>query len=311
MRTLFIILLIIFFFIISFVMIQTQKSNHFQVTAPSTTTLPIEENSSSAHLIFKATFDDGTSLFPPDRKGTKIWWQDIKGTQSVSSRWPKERGEASFQMIVNRDNINDYIENRIEETIGINNKKTKALHQIVKKKEHPWSQVPYRVYTNDIEENQLYIRYALKLPKNLSKLLGKEGWVALSEFKTVSDYRVALYIYKNKYKDLYWFAHGDNTVLENASYKEYWNRDNKKIPVRTGEWMDIEIFWKRAKDNNGQVWLAVDGKTVINYHGSTKINDPIRIIMLFTNYASVPLDQWIDNIEVWDNFPCEKEKSCH
>jgi len=313
MRTIFIILLLLFLFIIGFVFMKTQKSDAIIINNPAIDIPTPETNQSlyTANLIFKTSFDDGTSLLAPDRKGSQIWWQDIKNSKNNKSKWPKEKGEASFQMIVNKNNINDYIENKIETTIGIDNKKTKALHQIIKKKEHPWSQDPYRIYTNNKEQNQLYIRYSLKLPKNLSEILGKDGWLVLSEYKTISDYRVALYIYADKHKNLYWYAHGDNVVLDDIPYKQYWYRENKKVPIPVGKWMDVEIFWKRSKNNDGRVWLTIDGQTILNYQGSTKLVDPIQIIMLFTNYASSPLDQWIDNIEVWDDFPCKKGKSCH
>ena len=263
----------------------------------------IKKNQNLANLIFKSSFKNkSTSLLEPDRKGSEIWWQDIKSPENF---------KGTFQMIVKKNNINDYIENKIETTIGINNKETKALHQIIKKKEFGWTQDPFVVETDDKEQEQLYIRYSLKLPKNLSKILKKEGWLVLSEYKTISDYRLALYIYRDQNEKLYWYAHGDNVVLDNIPYKEYWYRKNKEVSVPVGKWMDVEIFWKRSTKDKGRVWLTVDGKTVIDYHGSTKLVDPIREIMLFTNYSSVPLDQWIDNIEIWDNFPCGKGKSCH
>jgi len=301
MRTIFIILLLISLLFIGLIFIKTLKSNN----------TIYNKNQNSANLIFKSSFENGTSLLAPDRKGSEIWWQDIKSSKNSNSKWPIQKGKGSFQMIVNKNNINDYIENRIETTIGINNKETNALHQIIKKKEHEWTQVPYIIETNDKEQEQLYIRYSLKLPKNLSEILGKDGWLVLSEYKTISDYRLALYIYTDENKKLYWYAHGDNVVLDDIPYKEYWYRENKKVPVPEGKWMDVEIFWKRSTENDGRVWLTINGKTIINYQGSTKLVDPIRIIMLFTNYASMPLDQWIDNVEVWDDFPCGTGKSCH
>jgi hypothetical protein len=317
MRTIFTILLLIFLSIIVFVIIQTLKSDNSNISSSEINISSVESSSStgqtkySANLIFKSSFDNDTSLLPPERKGSEIWWQDIKGSKNNQSTWPKEKGKGSFQMIINKNNINDYIENKIETTIGINNTKTKALHQIVKKKEHPWSQVPYRIDTNDKDQDRLYIRYSLKLPENLSEVLGKDGWLVLSEYKTVSDYRLAIYIYADKKKNLYWYAHGDNVVLDDIPYKEYWYRENKSLPVPEGKWIDVEIFWKRSTKSDGRVWLTIDGETVIDYNGSTKLVDPIRIIMLFTNYASVPLDQWIDNVEVWDDFPYGTGISCH
>jgi hypothetical protein len=267
----------------------------------------------SAKLIFKSSFEDSSYLLDPDRKNSKIWWQNINNDKNSNFNWPiKLKGEeGSFQIVINDDNINEYIENKIEITRGIDNKKTKALHQIVKKKEHGWTQVPYIINTKDKEQRKLYIRYSLKLPKNLSEHLGANSWLVLSEYKTISDYRLALYIYTDKNKKLYWYAHGDNIVLDDVPYEEYWYREDKEFPVPEGEWMDVEIFWKRSTKNDGRVWMTINGHTVIDYKGSTKINDPIRVIMLFTNYANKPMDQWIDNIEIWNNYPCGIRKSCH
>ena len=263
-----------------------------------------EKSSSNANLIYQSDFEKGI-LLAPQRNDSPIWWQKIKREDNRT----KEIG--SFQIIVNSKKLNHYVENKIEDTIDINHKKTKALHQIIKKKEHEWTQVPYLIETNDKEVKQLYIRYSLKYPKNLSKLIGKEGWVVFSEFKTVSDYRLALYVYKDKHDNLYWYAHGDNVVLDDVPYIEYWERENREIAVPVGEWIDVEIFWKRSKGKDGRVWLSINGKTAIDYHGKTKLKDPIRIIMPYTNYSSRPIDQWIDNVEIWDNFPCGKGKSCH
>ena len=266
----------------------------------------------SNNLIFKSSFDE-SYLLDPDRKDSPIWWQNITNDKGNDFNWPItiKGEEGSFQMIVNDDDINEYIENKIEITRGIDNKKTKALHQIVKKKEYRWTQVPYIIYTGDKEQKRLYIRYSLKLPENLSELLGKEGWLVLSEYKTIGDYRLALYIYTDKNKKLYWYAHGDNIVSDEVPYKEYWFKENREVPVLAGEWMDIEIFWKRSSKNDGRVSLTVNGENVIDYKGSTKLKDPIRVIMLFTNYANKPIDQWIDNIEIWNHYPCGIRKSCH
>ncbi len=263
-----------------------------------------EKSSTNSNLIYQSNFEKSI-LLTPQRNDSPIWWQRIKREDNTT----KEIG--CFQIIINSKKLNHYVENRIEETIGIDNKKSKALHQIIKKKEHEWTQVPYLIETNDKEVKQLYIRYSIKYPKNLSKLIGKEGWVVLSEFKTVSDYRLAIYIYKDKNGKLYWYAHGDNVVLDDVPYVEYWERENRDVPVPVGEWIDVEIFWKRGKGKDGRVWLCINGKTAIDYHGKTKIKDPIRIIMPYTNYSSRAIDQWIDNVEIWDNFPCGESKSCH
>ncbi len=262
-------------------------------------------------IIYKSSFDE-SKLLPPKRNDSEIWWQKIENKRKKRKKNSKTKKEiGSFQIIVNNKRFYNYVSNKIEKTKGIDNIETKALHQVIKKKEHEWTQDPYLIETNDHEVKQLYISYSLKYPKNLSQLIGKDGWVVLSEYKTVSDYRLALYVYRDKSKKLYWYAHGDNVVVDDVPYIEYWERENRDIPVPVGEWMDVEIFWKRSHGHDGRVWLSINGRTVIDYHGKTKIKDPIRIIMLYTNYASRPIDQWIDNVEVWNGFPCGEGKSCH
>jgi hypothetical protein len=263
-----------------------------------------------AKLLFKSSFEEGTFLLAPNRKDSVIWWQDIK---CAKGSWPirLQGEEGSFQMIVKSDNIDDYIENRIERVIGRDGKETNALHQIIKKKEFDWTQNPYRIDTNNKEQKKLYFRYSLKYPHNLSTLLGEDGWLTFCEFKTTSDYRLAYYIYRDKSSKLYWYAHGDNVVMKNTSYKEYWSKENRTVAVPVGEWFDVEIFWNRSSKDDGRFWLAIDGEIVIDYRGVSKLKDPIQVIMLFTNYASVPLEQWVDNIEVWSDFPCGRGKSCY
>jgi len=266
-----------------------------------------------AELIFKSAFEDGVNLLSPDRKGSaNCWWQELEGSDSSGFSWPIElQGEeGQFQMIVDSDDINRYVKNEIIETNGIDNKKTRVLHQTVKEKEHTWTQDPYVVHI-DKEQKKLYLRYSLKFPKNLKSKLGKDGWLTFFEFKTKSDYRVAIYVYEGKDKKLYWYAHGDNVVLDDRPYKEFWSKENKDIEVPTDKWFDVEIFWNRSKGDNGRVWMAIDGEEVIDYQGSTKLDDAMHQIMLFTNYSNAPIEQWVDNVEVWSDYPCGEGKSCH
>ena len=72
----------------------------------------------------------------------------------------------------------------------------------------------------------------------------------------------------------------------------------------------MEIFWDRSQKNDGRVWLSIDGDVIFNYRGKTKLKESINEIMLFTNYSNAPLEQWIDNVELWDDFPCQEGKPC-
>jgi hypothetical protein len=274
------------------------------------------EDTSSAELLFKSSFEDGVYLNRVQRRNSSVWWQDLKGYDNSNFSWPiklKDK-KGTIQMIVDsHKDVNSYIINKIERIIGIDGNLTKALHQIVKKKDSEVTQTPYVLYTNDQEYKRIYIRYSLKFPKNLLDLLGHNGWLIFCEYKTKNDNRLAFYIYSDADKRLSWHLHSDNIAGEKApkSRKEYWFKDNKKIAVPQGEWFDIELFWYRSLNDDGRVWWAVNGQVINDYHGRVKIKEPIHEIMLFTNYSNSPIHQWIDNIEIWDNFPCGKGMSCH
>ncbi|RLD30493.1 MAG: hypothetical protein DRI73_10265, partial [Bacteroidetes bacterium] len=260
----------------------------------------------SAELLFKSGFENGVILNEPVADDGGIWWQQIEGSDIGKFPWPMDilgfKGE--LQLIVDSsENIDRYIVNRIETVDGADGTPTKALHQIIKKKQYEYTQTPYIIYTDGNEIEDLYIKFSLKFPENISELLGEDGWVVISEFKTTGDYRLALYVYQDKSNDLYWYVHGDNVVVDDAPYKEFWYRENRSIPVPVGEWFDMEIYWHRSSQDNGRVWWGIDSETIADYSGQTKLVDPINAVMVFTNYASGPFHQWIDNIEIWSSLP--------
>ena len=265
----------------------------------------------ASELLFKSSFEKGVYLSSVDRKDSSIWWQGLKGSDTKGFSWPINLGGKNglFQIITNSKNISKYIKNSIVNIQGKDGKFTRALHQEIKQKENSWSQDPYVVYTNDNEQKKLYLRYSLKFPSNLAEKLGKDGWLTFCEYKTASDYRLAFYIYCDKNKNLYWYVHEDNVVLDDRPYKEFWFQKNF-TPIKAGEWMDIEIYWRRSQKDDGHVWMAVDGKVIFNYKGKSKLKEPIHMMILFTNYANVPIEQWVDNIEIWNDFPCGESKSC-
>jgi len=271
-----------------------------------------EKETRNKNIIFKSGFEKSVLLEQslPDDGG--IWWQEIKGSDEMGYQWPIYiEGEGSLQLIVdfNKD-ITQYITNVIERVRDKNGDWTHALHQIISRKQREDTQDPYIVYTEGNEVKDLYIKYAMKLPKNTKELLGKDGWMAITEFKTTSDYRLAFYIYEDKSGTLYWYVHGDNVVIDGVPYNEFWYRENYDVSVPLGVWFDIELFWHRSTKNNGRVWWAINGETIVDYHGQTKVHDPINAIMVFTNYASGPMHQWIDDIVVAHTFPCGEGKSC-
>ena len=276
--------------------------------------LMVNKIEASSTLLFKSSFGEGVYLEKPNREKSEVWWQTIKGSDNNQFSWPinLNGNTGKFQMIFNDDNISHYAKNSLIKTIDNKGNSIHAVHQKIKHKEHGWSQDPYVIYTKDKEVKELYIRYSLKFPKNLADLLGGDGWLAFCEYKTKSDNRLAFYIYCDKRdKHLYWYVHGDNVVKDDRPYEEYWFRENNKVKVPVGEWMDVELYWYRSSTDDGRVWWSVNGKLIVDYHGPTKIKESIHEIMLFTNYANKPIEQWVTNIEVWDGFPYKKGQSLY
>ncbi len=266
----------------------------------------VQQIRNNAKLLFASGFESGVSLLPPKPDEEGVWWQDIVGGDTDAFFWPARLHgyPGQLQLLVDFDrDISKYIQNTIVTMDDAHGLKTKALHQNIIRKQYEHTQDPFIIYTENTEVEDLYIKYSLRYPENLSKLLEDDGWVVLTEFKTTDDYRLALYVYKENGK-LYWYMHGDNVAGDtDAPYEEYWFEENRAIPVPVGKWFDVEIAWHRSIDDSGWVDWKVDGQTISHYKGPTKLKDPINAVMVFTNYASGPLEQWIDNIEIWDKIP--------
>ncbi len=250
-------------------------------------------NNSWEKLLLELDFEN-TILNKPVSDKWWIWEQDFSKQKTVLNN------KVYLEMIVDYDkNISDYAVNKIISTKDINWEKTQALHQIIKKKQQWDTQVPLTFYTENKELENLHISYSLKYPKNLANILWKDGWAVLTEFKTTDDYRLALYVYSDKNKKLYWYMHWDNVVGDPEVYDEYWFRENKDVAVPVWEWFDVDIVWKRSTKKDWKVVWKINNQVVWEYSWITKLKDPINQVMLITNYASSPLEQWVDNLKVF------------
>jgi len=277
--------------------------------------LSIATNLNTQNLLFKSSFEEGISLDPPfyDSPDSGTWWQNLKGADASGYSWPINLwgGKGTFQVLVNAKlpSIN-YIENTLEMINDRNGTPTRAVHLNIKKKAEGWTQDPYIIET-DSEGGDLYLRYNLKFESNLETLLANDGWLTFFEWKTSGDYRIAAYVYNDQVNGLHWYVHGDSEANGGLPYDEYWFKENLEIDVPQGKWFTVEIFWHRSTGDDGRFWWAIDGEIVADYKGSTKILKPINRIMLFTAYTSSnTLHQWVDDIEIWDSFPCGNGKPC-
>jgi hypothetical protein len=202
----------------------------------------------------------------------------------------------------------EYIQNEIITMEGHNGNQTKVMHSKILKYDEEWTQDPY-IIEDAVEDGDLYVKYWLKFPDNLRDKLGDgtndDGWCTFFEWKTSGDYRIAAYVYIEEDGKPYWYLHGDNVAKDNYKpYKEFWYEKNRKIPVPEDEWFLVEFFWHRSTEDDGRFWCSINKKVIADHYGPNKLKKPINRIMLFTVYAGkYPFQQWVDDIEIRDNFP--------
>jgi len=274
----------------------------------------------SPTLLFKSGFEKGVYLGKPYHDGGGTWFQDIKGSDHPEFSWPIQLWEsnATFQVLVDSSlNPSNYISNEIISTAGHNDTLSRVMRSTIHKAAEGWTQDPY-ILMDAKEKGDLYIKYWLRMPENLPQVLGDgsndDGWCTFFEWKTATDYRIAAYIYVDDQNKPYWYVHGDNVAsdADDFVYNEFWYRENHAYPVPENKWFMVEFFWHRSTGDDGRFWWAVDGNIITDYHGSNKIKDPIDRIMFFTVYSGkYPLSQEVDDIEIWDGFPCGEGKSCY
>ncbi len=278
------------------------------------------KTSSSATLLFRSGFEEGVYLDSPYNDGGGTWFQDIKGSDNSDFSWPLQLWDtnATFQVLVDSSlDPNQYITNEIISTVGHDGNSTNVMRSSIYKAAEDWTQDPY-ILMNAKEQGDLYIKYWIKMPENLPEVLGdgsdEDGWCTFFEWKSAGDYRIAAYIYIDRENKPYWYVHGDNVANnpDEPPYQEYWYEENHSYPVPENKWFMVEFFWHRSIGDDGRFWWAVDGHIIADHHGSNKIEAPIDRIMLFTVYSGkYPLSQEIDDIEIWDGFPCGEGESCY
>ncbi len=271
--------------------------------------------STAQNLIFKSSFEEDVTMGVPysDDPESGTWWQDLQGSDNGEFTWPITFWQSigKFQVLVNASlPSEEYIQNTLVEVDDPNGDPTIALHQLIIDKDEGWTQDPY-LMEGAVEDGDLYVKYLIKFEEDLLTRLGSDGWLTFFEWKTSGDYRIAAYVYEDLVDNIYWYVHGDNVANQEDPYLEYWYEENHDIAVPTGEWLSVEFFWHRSTGDDGRFWWAINGNVVADHFGPNKIAEPIDRIMLFTNYSSADsIGQWIDDIEIWDGFPCGEGIPC-
>ena len=268
---------------------------------------------------------------PYDRAAS---YQDLTGSDVSGHSWPmqiKNSTQASLHHIISAGSkppppvpdLNEYFDTHIETVIGHDGLTTRALYQSLTQKAARTTQSWYELYYSSpsaASDGDVYIKYWMKFPDDLKESMGPNKWRSVFFWKTSNnDYRVEAYVYTTTSIHAdgapFWYIHGDRFTTIEGGYKEDWAALKKDIEVPTGKWFMVEFFWHRSSGSDGRVFWAVNGEVITDRHGPNygDYNNHINRISPFGLYGTptvYPARQWIDDVEVWDGFPCGEGVSC-
>lgn len=296
---------------------------------------------SEATLLFSSGFDQARILAPRQCWGTGCW-QDIEGRDAATRfSWPPRLmgGGGRFLLltdpaVITPQSIGSYMTNRIETVTGHTGAPTRALYQEITRNHNGTAPMGTSPAQNEFqflprnEVRELYVSYWLKLQPDLVQRMNglppgpgvRDGgtWRGIFAFKTGGrradgepadngDYRVEVYVFTYGDGTPYWGVIGDNNAGGDAPRRNEWHVENRTVPVPVGKWFRFEIFWRRSGGADGLVWVAIDGRTIANRRGANMggWNMPVNRIIAPLLYAggSMPIYQWVDDVEVWSGMP--------
>jgi hypothetical protein len=272
-------------------------------------------------LLFRSGFEGSTALSAPsDCYGTGCWQNIVGMDTSTGFAWPPNvwgGGRTRFQLLadarVDAATIDHYMINKIPTVTGHDGKPTRALYSEIKKSgccgTHPQggrpTQNPFLLQPVG-ETSDLYIRYWLKFQPDLAQKMTDPNWRSVFEWKTAGDYRVIAQVVTWGGPALSWQIVGDNEANGGLPYQRFWEvYSPAAVPI--DEWLKFEVFWHRSRGRDGRVWMAVNGRVIVDRYGPNMgiNNAPINRIMVSLLYSSssYPIYQWVDDVQIWDGFP--------
>ena len=147
----------------------------------------------------------------------------------------------------------------------------------------------------------------------LIKMLGGFFWNGKNQKQdnkgSTNNYRFNLSTRADRKQKVHWAA---KTQQTQPNINTEWEAENNEIPVPIDEWFDIEVFWRQGDEENGRLWLAVNGEEVFDFQGRTEHADRPQdlkfwsIFKLYTGLNSLengPVYQWIDDVEIRSDAP--------
>jgi len=275
--------------------------------------LPADEK---GRLLFRSGFESDVTVASPFAHNGH-WWQELVGRDKRSGyAWPANVPAAArvwfYYSVLKNKTLDDFVESRIKQVPGPQGVSTHALYMMAKRDDPDTSSntrnsLELRMGQNN-ELEEAFCRYWIKLQPNLKDSLHNEPssprWRMLMEwFESGSDYRVGLYIHQPRDGGrLYWQLQGQQ---RNPEAITEWQEVNKDVPVPTGEWFLLEVYFNRSSGSDGRYRVSVNRKLILDHRGKNMKDSSLGTWCLFKAYTPKaafdrgPVFQWIDDVEIW------------
>ncbi len=277
----------------------------------------ITDTTEYGSLVFKSGFEGSSRVSPHPTSIKRQIMTGVDGNynwQNLSNQVEK----AEFFYLTGKNKAHkEFAEAKISNGIGYKNSKGIVLET---KKDDPsdnqQTRVEFWMYpdyqNNGVFSTQGFIRYKMKLDKNLNNATWPSHWINFFEVKQGTypnrNYRFYLTLEKkaSDAKPMWVFTR------HNVQSDKLFILKNEKIPVPIDKWMDVEIFWKKH-DSKGRLFLKINGKVIFDFVGQTQHPTNPQHTDFFSplkNYRSREWHNgartskiWYDDIELWSGFP--------
>ncbi|MGQ0802378.1 MAG: hypothetical protein ACT4PI_00720 [Actinomycetota bacterium] len=263
-------------------------------------------------MLFASRFEDGVVVEPPEVvNGT--WRFPITGCDAGfcwEDDLPGSRTAAFFPLLPGSHPIDGVVETRIDTVTGPAGADTRAAYQEVTTDARGdpdagrvRNQLPV-FWTDD----QGYAAYDLLLQPDLRDVMptGEGSWRYLVEWREAGDgYRMWLGLRRRPTGDLFWEIQAQRDPPGGPTD---WAFENHTVPVPVGEWARLEVYWD-LDPVDGRLWVGVNGQTLFDHHGRTRLEAPLAAVHLLKVYTGAnslahgPAYQWVDNIEMRNGPP--------
>jgi hypothetical protein len=257
--------------------------------------------------VFRSAFGDGVVMGPWTKKGDQLNMQILGTDDETGFTWPDDLpgpNVKGFQPMVHADaeNPGEFTLQRIiphpdAEEGG------RVLYLEVTKDDPDFQGNSRSNYIiDDPIPPQLYMKYRMWLPPNLTEILNAGGrnynWISLWETKNAPGegdpdehnqsyrYNTGL-IWKKSIGKLVWHCQGQ-VMPGHEEYQETdWEHVNQHAPVPLGEWFEFGVFYRQSPDRDvGRFFVHVNDFGVFDVKNRTMTTgrgNKLNLFKLYTN----------------------------